>query len=384
MHPRTILGIGNFFISIAATLVNYTLVSYLSTFIPSTYVGSTIAAGAAAALISFVFLPYLVARYGAQRLVLYFAFAEMLMLFAAATAPSTFTSALFIILVISVQPLIFYELDLLLEATIDTENITGRVRTLFLTGGNFGALAAPLLLGALLANVENYTYIFLAAGAALAPFIILFAARKLPHGDMPSPSHVRDTLNHLARSRDLAAVTFGHFVLYLFYVWAPLYIPVYLHAILGIPWSTLGWMFSVMLIPYILIEYPAGWVADKILGDKELMVAGFLIAGSALAAVSALTASSSPFSILIILIGTRAGAALIESMTEGHFFRRVSEKDIVSVSVFRGVWPLASLIAPLVAGLIIYFGNYQLLFILTGGFVAIAGVLSSLLIKDFR
>jgi hypothetical protein len=31
----------------------------------------------------------------------------------------------------------------------------GRIRTLFLTGGSVGALAAPLLIGALLANTEN-------------------------------------------------------------------------------------------------------------------------------------------------------------------------------------------------------------------------------------
>lgn len=384
MHPRTILATANFFIAIAATLVNYTLISYLSTFIPATYIGFVIATGAALAIVSFLFLPRIVARYGAQRLALYFIFAEMLMLLAVAAVPSTFISALLVILVISIQPLIYYELDLLLEATIENANITGRVRTLFLTGGSFGALSAPLLIGVLLADTENYTYIFLAAAAALAPLIALFAAGKLPVGDAPKPSHVHDTLKHLTRNRDLAAVTFGHFLLYLFYVWAPLYIPVYLHAVLGIPWSTLGWMFSIMLIPYLVIEYPAGWLADKILGDKELMVAGFLIAGSALTAVSTITPYSSPLYILTILLATRIGAALIESMTEGHFFRRVSEKDLFSVSVFRGVWPLASIIAPLSAGLILYASDYQTFFVLTGMFVATTGVASSFLIRDFR
>ncbi|NNM83682.1 MFS transporter [Candidatus Parcubacteria bacterium] len=384
MHSRNILAVGNFFLAVSETLVSYTLLSYLSSFVSETNIGLAIALGGSVAIIAFFSLPRLVARYGAQELALSLTFVNMVLLFAAAAAPHTIVSAVFVILSLSLQPLIFYELDLLLEATVSNENFTGRVRTFFLTGGNVGVLVAPLLIGTILAHVENYTYILFAAAAALVPFVILFAAQRLPEGAILGHSHLRDTFQHIARDRDLMAVTIGHLVLYLFYIWAPLYIPIYLHSVLGIPWSTLGWMFAIMLMPYLLIEYPAGWVADRFLGDKELMMAGFLIAGSALAVVGFLAPSSALLTILAVLIATRVGAAFIESMTEGHFFRRVSEKDIVSVSVFRGVWPLANAIAPLVGSLILFLDGYQMLFLLTGGFVLIAGTLSTSLIKDFR
>jgi MFS family permease len=139
-----------------------------------------------------------------------------------------------------------------------------------------------------------------------------------------------------------------------------------------------------MLIPYILLEYPAGWIADRFIGDKELMLAGFLVAGSALASISLLTPTSSLFLILSILVVSRVGAALVESMTEGHFFRRVTERDVNSVSFFRAAWPISYVIAPLVGSAILFFGSYQLFFLLTGGFIAIAGSLATLAIKDFR
>ena len=384
MYARNILAVGNFFLAVSSTLVSYTLLSYLSSFISSTDIGFAIAAGGLVAVVAFLFLPRFVACYGAQRIAIFLAFADMALLFAVAAAPHTVASAIFAVLALSLQPLIFYELDLLLEATVDNEGTTGRVRTLFLTGGNLGALIAPLLIGTLLARIDNYTYVFFTAAATLMPFVVLFAARRLPEGEIVGASRVRDTLRHIARDRDLAAVTVGHFILYLFYIWAPLYVPAYLHTVLGIPWSALGWMFAVMLVPYIVIEYPAGWIADRVLGDKELMMAGFLVAGSALAAVSFITASSAPFMILAILVATRCGAALIESMTEGHFFRRVSEKDVVSVSIFRGVWPLANATAPLLGSLILFFGSYPLLFAITGGIVLVGGVVSTILIKDFR
>ena len=192
------------------------------------------------------------------------------------------------------------------------------------------------------------------------------------------------TARPLVRDRDLAAVTLAHLLLYLFLMWAPLYTPIYLHNVLGIPWSTLGWMFSIMLVPYVLLEYPAGWVADRFIGDKELMFVGFFIAGGGLAAIGFLSSTSSLALILFVLVASRIGAALIESTTEGHFFRRVSERDINSISVFRGIWPVANFIAPVAGSCILFFGTFQLFFALTGGFIALVGAATALLTRDFR
>jgi len=384
MSPRVILFVANFFFSILSALAVYILLPYLSTLMPTTYTGLVVAAGGLAAVIFFPLMPRLAARYGAQQLSLIFALVEMITLFVLAAAPGIFASVLLIIVMVALQPLLSYELDLLLEATGDGESMTGRVRAIFLTAWNTGSFVAPLLIGALLASSDAYGRVFIAAAAAIVPFIVLFAARRLPHGEMSKLPPMRDTLACIIRRRDLVAVTFGHLILYLFYVWAPLYVPFYLHSVLGFSWSDLGWIFSIMLIPYVLIEYPAGWVADRFLGDKELMFVGFLIAGGALASISFLTPTSSLILILFILIISRAGAALIEGMTEGHFFRSVSERDVNSVSIFRGVWPLAYVIAPIIGSIILFFGNYQFLFLLTGGFVALAGAISTLFIKDFR
>lgn len=385
MQPRVVLFVGNFFFAMFSALTTYIMLPFLSAFMPAAYTGLVIAGGALIALVLFPLQPQLVARYGAQQLALLFAVAEMITMFALAIAPGAIAAAMLVALSVSLQPFLYYELDLLLEATVAEEGTTGRVRNLFLTAWNVGGLAAPLLMGALLAGSNNaYSRVFLASAAALVPFVVLFAVRRIPKGLTPKLSHMRDTFVCIMHDRDLFAVTVGHLILYLFYIWAPLYVPAYLHIVLGIPWSSLGWIFSVMLVPYVLIQYPAGWLADKMLGDKELMLAGFLVAGAALASISLLSPTSSLGLIVSILVLSRIGAALIESMTEGHFFRRVSEGDINSISVFRGVWPLANLIAPVIGSIILFFGNYQLLFVLTGAFVAIAGAIATFVIKDFR
>lgn len=382
MHPRVILFIGNFFFSMCTALTIYVALPFLTASIPTTAAGLVIAGGGLIAVISFPFLPRLVARYGAQELALLCGTVQMIALLALAIAPGVIAGSLLIILTLALQPFISYELDLLLEATTTPTDGMGRVRTTFLTAWNLGVLSAPLLLGALLLDSNAYGRIFLAAAGMMIPFIILFAASSLPRGVGPKLSHMQDTLVCIAHDRDLSSVTFAHFLLYLFYIWAPFYTPIYLHTVLGISWASLGWMFSVMLLPYVLIEYPAGWVADRILGDKKLMLLGFILAGGAFASLSLLTPTSSLGLILGILVTSRIGTALIESMTETHFFRRVSAQDINSVSFFRSVWPLAYSVGPVIGSLILLMGSYSLFFLITGSFILLAGMVATSRIKD--
>ena len=384
MRPRTVIFIGNFFFSLFIALITYILLPYLSSFMPSAYTGLVISGGALVAVILFPFMPKLVERYGAQRLVLIFATLEMFALLALATSPSPITGILLVAVAIALQPFMAYELDILLETTVAEENTTGRVRAIFLTAWNIAALAAPLMVGALLASSEAYGHIFLASAIALVPFIVLLTVRDLPKGVPPKLSNMWNTLLCIMRDRDLFAVTFGHLLLYMFFVWAPFYTPIYLHTELGIPWSDLGWVFSIMLLPYVLIQYPAGLLADRVFGDKELMLAGFVVAGASFAAIGLFTASTPLIVIICVLFVSRIGAALVEGMTEGHFFRRMSEKDVNAISIFRGIWPFTELAAPIIGSAILIFGNYQLFFILTGGFIALAGAVSALLIRDFR
>jgi MFS family permease len=289
-----------------------------------------------------------------------------------------------IVLVLAFQPTISYTLDLLMEVLSPDHHVMGEVRTLFLTAWNLGALAAPLLLGAVLVDTPAYEYIFIAAAVMLMPFIVILAVREFPKTLGPRLSHVKETLICIARSPDLSSVTFAHFLLYLFYVWAPFYVPLYLHSELGLPWTTLGWVFAVMLLPYVILEYPAGWLADHYLGDKELLFVGFVIAGGSLAAIGTFTSQTPTWALLAILVLSRVGTALIEAMTEGHFYRRVSAEDINSMSLFRSVWPLSFVVGPVVASALLSITNFQTFLFVAGGFIAVAGVMTTLRIRDFR
>jgi predicted MFS family arabinose efflux permease len=113
-------------------------------------------------------------------------------------------------------------------------------------------------------------------------------------------------------------------------------------------------MFSIMLAPFLLLEAPLGRLADKVLGEKELLITGFFIMALATGTMYFFTQTS--FALWAgILFMTRVGAACVEVMTETYFFKKINAGDAAVVGLNRAVRPFAGLVGPLIAtGLLVY------------------------------
>jgi len=384
MRPRLTLAVGNFFAVAHFYLVIYILTPYLATFMPEEYTGLVVSAGALGTLALLPYAPRAVARIGGRRLAILLAGLECIVLFALALAPVAIVALLLAAIACAISPIIAYCLDLLLEATVQTEDFTGRVRTAFLTSGNAALFLAPLVIGLVLGAGDMYERVFLAAAVSLIPLVILFSLQRLPEGALPRLVRTSESLRAGFRDPDVRSIFVAFYLLQFFYYSAPLYVPLYLHSVIGIPWSTLGWVLAVVLIPFVLIEYPAGLAADRWLGDQELMLAGFFIGGLGVILFAWVTAATPILVIVALLAATRVGVGLMEAMTEGHFFRRVTEKDAGMVSAFRMGRPFAALTAPIVASILLALGGYWWLFMGCGLVVAVLGMISALGIRDVR
>jgi MFS family permease len=384
MKPRSILTVGNFFATAHFFLIIYIITPYLATFMPDSATGLVVSLGAIITLSVFPWMPHLVRMHGPRRLAIFFAAIEAFSLGWLAMGPTPLPAILLVAAACATTPLLVYQLDLLLEATIAKEGTTGRIRTAFLTAGNVALVISPLIAGALLDSGEAYWRVYALAAVSLFPFIGLMLMKRLPEGRTPNFVTLVEAYVCLLKDKDLRAVVISHGTLQFFYHIAPLYIPLYLHNVLGMPWQDLGWIFAIMLVPFVLLEYPAGWLADRKWGDQELLLGGFMLMATAFAALALVTADTMVLVILIILVMNRAGAALVEAMSEGHFFRRVSATDAATVSLFRMTRPIAALTAPIVGSIILSVSSYGALFIITGILIGIIGVMSALSIRDVR
>src|SRR3989344_4944993 len=223
MRRIAVLSIGNFFSAAHFFLIIYILAPYLATLMPAAVSGLAVSLGAVVTLIVFPTLPRLVRKYGPQKLGIFLAVLEMLILLALAANPTPLLAVLLAALACAVS---------------------------------------PIIVGILLDDEERYGLVFLVAALTLVPFILVLMRGKFPATISPKRTSVKEACLCIARDSDLRAIAIAGAVLQTFFHIAPLYIPLYLHTALGIPWSELGWMFAVMLLPFVFLEYPAGWLAD--------------------------------------------------------------------------------------------------------------------------
>jgi MFS-type transporter involved in bile tolerance (Atg22 family) len=167
-----------------------------------------------------------------------------------------------------------------------------------------------------------------------------------------------------------------------FYATMIVYMPIYLHLHVGLPWEKLGIIFTIMLVPFVLLDFLLGWIADSWWGEKELLVTGIIITAFATLMVPLLNSQS------IILWGTilfltRVGAATIEVMKESYLFKQIDGKNIDEVFLSRNTYSLAYIIAPMIAMVWLALFPYQYLFGFLG-IIMLLGLPTAISLKDTR
>jgi predicted MFS family arabinose efflux permease len=115
---------------------------------------------------------------------------------------------------------------------------------------------------------------------------------------------------------------------------------------------------------YVLCEYPIGVIADRYIGEKEMMGLGFLIIAISVAWMSFVTIHSVVIWSMIMFV-TRVGASFVEVTTESNFFKQTRSSDAQIISFFRITRPLAYVAGALGASLALLYVPFNFLYILT-------------------
>lgn len=294
--------------------------------------------GATIALVGFYNAPALLSYIGNRRFLGSVSLCALtaLLLLAYAALPGWIILAALVVHIAS-APLIGYSLDIFFERSLPQANMTGFARGVFLTAGNTALVLAPLFSGLLLADVGAYA-VYAISAASLTLFLVLMLAKRSAFTD---PIYLPVSLPHMGRviSGPLGPVIVSHFTLRVFYGWAPVYLPLYLTLVLGFSWVEAGIALAFALLPFALFELPVGKIADRYIGEREIMTFGFIILACAIGALW-LVPSKTLLMLAIIMFMTRVGASLIEISTETNFFRQVGAEHADAIVLFRMLGPL--------------------------------------------
>lgn len=276
-------------------------------------------------------------------------------------------------------------LDIYLEALSD-DRTTGRIRGLFLTANNLAWLCSPLL-ASQLASWIGYGAVFFFSTLALIPFLFI-VFKKLKNITERSEAHL--SLSAGIRrvfgpnNRDLRLVLSLDFLLNFFYAIMVIYMPIYLHQHIGLAWAQIGLIFTVMLIPFVVLDFPLGRIADLWLGERELLTLGLAIMSLACILISLFNFNSTSLIAWgLILLLSRIGGATVEAMKEIYLFKHIDGRDANIVFISRNMYPAAYVLAPIIAsGFLLLFDLRYIWLAL--GLVMLLGLPASLKLKDTK
>ena len=352
--------------------------SFLGKFFSSSGVSFIFLAGALVAIFFFTKVPILIEHFGKRVLFLLFLAAEAVATLGLALSASALSAGIWFVVYSGTLAIVFYLLDIFLE-DVSTDKKTGRIRGLYLTLMNAAIVLGPLL-AAEFATENNFSKVYFLAFALLLPIFItpFFLSSSALARQHERFSHLL-SLRQWLKNHNVRRVTLARLVLNLFYTLMIIFTPLYLREIIGFDWQEIGLMFSIMLLPFVLFEWPIGILQDRAWGEKEIMTLGFFISGTALLVMPFLGKSFLIWTIMLFI--SRIGASWIEISTESYFFKKVTSQDAGLISLFRMTGSVSTVIGAIAGGVMVSFLPFSYLFFVVA-VVVLFGMNESLFIKD--
>lgn len=259
------------------------------------------------------------------------------------------------ILYLAFSNTVWVALDVLLE-NYSEDHLSGRIRGFHLMVMNVGFLLAPYLSTQILSRHGHpaiFIIVFVGYIVVLLLSVLLFRSehQAIHHPKMYFFQTLREVI-HRSSLRHIFAVSFA---LEFFYSIMIIYMALHLQNI-GFSWNEIGLIFTIMLLPFVFIQYPVGVLADKRFGEKEMLALSFLLTIAATIGVILYDGKS----LLVwagILFVSRVGVAAIEVLRDSYFYKQIDGDDTQIIAFFRMARPAANMLGAVISvGLLAFFG----------------------------
>ncbi|MFZ2038404.1 MAG: MFS transporter [Minisyncoccia bacterium] len=378
LYTVYILG---FLFSLQVAIPAYVTSTFLSYLSSEQAVGLIYSFSALITLIAFFVIPTFLRRFGNYRTTLTLSIIAFLSLIGIVLSKDPVMLIMFFIINQISISLLSFSIDIFLEK-YSANQATGQIRGFYLTSINMAWVLSPLVSAFLLTNNE-YWKIFLISAIPLIPIILIIYFK---FSDFSDPKYTEPSLflagKQIWNNLNLRRIYIINFLLRFFYTWMVIYTPIYLHNYIHLSWGQISIVLIFMLIPFVILDYPLGRLADKKLGEKEMLIAGLVIIALSTASLTFLN-TTSMIILAVILFTTRIGAATIEMMTETYFFKKVNGDNANLISAYRSIAPLASVIAPLTATAFLLFFDLRIMFFVLG-LIMLYGLRFAITLKDTK
>lgn len=269
-------------------------------------------------------------------------------------------------------------LDIIIEQFSDDKK-SGRIRGFHLMIMSAGVLVGPFLSTTIL-STYGFNGLFLAT-IFLNLIMLALAAVGLKKvaGKIRGHLTIKDVGIKVFTNKDVLNIYMVSLVMEAFYALMIVYTPLYLLD-LGLTWQQIGIVFTVMLVPFVIMDYPLGYLADEKYGEKEMIIMGLLIMGVS-SALMFFIHSKSIIIWSVILLLTRIGAATVETLRDSYFYKKIDGRDVDLISFFRTTRSVAYLLATGMSAMFLVMLPMKYIFLLIG-FLVLSGIYPAIKLVD--
>lgn len=353
----------SFFFSLHIALSAYVNSTFLTNAISEHYVGILYAVSSFIILFMLSRSSHILAKIGNKKFILLLLLVNMISILTLIKVEIPFIIGIAFVTFQSTNTLVFFCLDIFMEHFANPK-ILGKSRGTYLTINNLAWMLSPMLSGFLIAKDGGYKTIYLLALLAVITMTLgLIKSVKTFRDPKYTKAPFLSTYKFLEKNNHIFAINMIFFILQFFYVWMIIYTPIYLNEHVGLPWDKIGIIFTIMLVPFVLLGIPVGRFIDKYhISKRRLLYIGILIMGFSTLMIPFINYGASFWVWAIVLFMTRVGASMIETTSEIYFFTHVKENQSNLLSFFRDMSPVAFLVAPLLGTAIISFVDIRYMF----------------------
>ena len=354
-----LVGLVSFFFGFLDAFFIYVLSTYFSTVSGNDNVGIFYLISYSGVLLGLFFLHRLI-RYIGKARVLYLTLGVGILASTLLTVMAvSWLSVVVVFALIIATNLTWVMLDILLES-FSKDQVSGRIRGSYLTIMNAGLLVAPFLS---VKTLDRYYYegIFF---VLIIGFSIVFLLSIIGFREDNKVSLEKlvlfSTTRKMFREKNLLRIYHVSFSLEFFYALMIIYTPIYLRS-LNFSWDEIGILFTVMLVPFVLLQYPLGVLADRYFGEKELLIGSIAIALIATMVLPFLSEGGIVVWGLFLFL-TRVGVAGIEILRDAYFYKQIDGNDMDVIAFFRTTRPVANIVGAILSGITLLFFPLQTVF----------------------
>jgi len=381
-HNRKIIYLVGFLFSIPMALTSYINSSFLEIYIKESYVGIIYAIASIITIWGLFKMPKLVTRLGNRFTTLIFCLLTFISLLLLAFANKIYIVIPAFIVYFSSTSFIIASLDIFIEDFSKNSPI-GSLRGFYLMIINLAWVISQMISGSIINKSSFFGIYLFSAGFMILVLIIFMSSLRDFKDPVYKKISVSKTIKTFLKNKHISKAYLINLIVKFFYAWMVIYTPIYLHEYIGFDWGKIGIIFSIMLLPFVILDFPLGKLSDKI-GEKKMLLVSFLIIILSVLVIPFIK-TPSLYIWALVLFMTRVGAATVEVMSESYFFKVINIKECPDeISFFRNTYPLSYIIAPLLAiPILLLVPSFKYLFVVLSA-ILLGGLFITLRLRDVK